>query len=81
MDNSDEINSIFDEMLKDAKATKVISNFIMVAEVIGDETELIISVSSSMTPWMANGMLNSAIDIVASGEHETYNNNRNSEEE
>jgi hypothetical protein len=48
---------------------KLIANFIIVAEMVdGTNTELSIFVSESMTPWLASGMLQSAIDLVADGQ-------------
>ena len=47
---------------------KVITNFVFVAEIVGNkDNELTIVTSNGMTPWLANGMLNAAEDMIISG--------------
>jgi hypothetical protein len=67
-ENSEEINEIFREIVQKTLPEKLIINFVVVAE-IADETgsQLSLFVSDSMSPWLAHGMLEYAIDMVDSG--------------
>lgn len=63
-------NNTFLDIVKKAMPEKLIANFIVVAEMVdGTNTELSIFVSESMTPWLAGGMLQAAMDLVADGQH------------
>jgi hypothetical protein len=64
---SDKItNEIFREIIQKSLPNKVVTNFIAVAESTdGESSQLSLFVSDSMSPWLAAGMLNFAIDIVA----------------
>lgn len=67
--DQDNQNNAFLDIVKKAMPEKLIANFIIVAEMVdGTNTELSIFVSESMTPWLASGMLQSAIDLVADGQ-------------
>jgi len=73
MDNeefvSNELRMQFEHLIKDILPSKIVSNFIIVAEVANSKTsELSVSVSDGMTPWLADGMLKYAAEIIASGE-------------
>ena len=73
MDNeefvSNELRMQFEHLIKDILPSKIVSNFIIVAEVANSKTsELSVSVSDGMTPWLADGMLKYASEIIASGE-------------
>ena len=60
----------FDSFVRDSLPDKLIANFIIVAEIVTESgTELSISCSMSMTPWLASGMLRSAEDMILSGEN------------
>ena len=62
----EETNNIFIDIVKKAMPDKIVANFLVVAEMVdGTNTELSIFVSESMTPWLANGMLQAAMDMVA----------------
>jgi hypothetical protein len=67
--SSNELRVQFENMLRDILPSKLVSNFIIVAEVANSESsELSVSVSDGMTPWLADGMLKYASDMIASGE-------------
>ena len=73
MDNSDfspsELKIQFENMIRDILPSRLVSNFIIVAEVANNESsELSVSVSDGMSPWLADGMLKYASDMIASGE-------------
>jgi hypothetical protein len=60
----------FDSFVRDSLPDKLIANFIIVAEIVNESgTELSISCSMSMTPWLASGMLRSAEDMILNGEN------------
>jgi hypothetical protein len=69
----DEVNdnsyvNTFIDMMKAAMPDKVITNFVFIAEVVGDkDNELSIITSNAMTPWLAQGMLKAAEDMMLSG--------------
>lgn len=59
----------FEQLMKNMLPSRLIANFIIVAEVIdGESSELSVSVSGGMTPWLASGMLDNAANIILSGE-------------
>jgi hypothetical protein len=67
--SSNELRVQFESMLRDILPSKLVSNFIIVAEVANSKSsELSVSVSDGMTPWLADGMLKYASDMIASGE-------------
>lgn len=60
----------FLQLLKESLPTSLITNFIVIAEIAGETNlELSLSVSDGMTPWLAQGMLKTADDMIASGEY------------
>lgn len=64
-----EDDDVFSQIVKDALPGKMITNFIVVAEILDESTEhLSMFTSDRMTPWLAKGMLNSAIDMVSDAE-------------
>lgn len=64
-----EDDDVFSQIVKDALPGKMITNFIVVAEILDENTEhLSMFTSDRMTPWLAKGMLNSAIDMVSDAE-------------
>jgi hypothetical protein len=66
--SEDSIIATFIDMMRDSMPEKVITNFVFVAEVVGNkDNELSIITSSGMTPWLAQGMLKAAEDMVISG--------------
>lgn len=69
------INSTFAEMTKNLLPGTMVTNFVVVAEIASpDSTNIAISVSENMTPWLADGMLRAAADMVASGKWEIRDN-------
>jgi hypothetical protein len=72
----------FDSFVRDSLPNKLVSNFIIVAEIVNEAgTELSISCSTSMTPWLASGMLRSAEDMILSGENSFMDEGFSEEEE
>lgn len=66
----DEFNTFvrksFEEMTRDMGKNAIIANFIVVAEVVnGESSDIAISVSDGMTPWLADGMLKTATNMIA----------------
>jgi hypothetical protein len=48
---------------------KLVTNYIIIAEVADEETQMLhLSVSETMTPWLAYGMLHSASTMLSEGE-------------
>lgn len=71
----DFVKIAFEEMTRQLGGRGVISNFVVVAEVVeGDSTDIAISFSDNMTPWLADGMLRAASTMVAHGRWETRDN-------
>jgi len=55
--------------IKNALPDKIVTNYIIIAEVADEETQnLHLAVSQTMTPWLAYGMLHSASGMLAEGE-------------
>lgn len=69
MADFDNDEAAFESIIKHALPNRMITNFILVAEVIDNETEeLSIFMSDRMTPWLAMGMLKSAGEMVKEGQ-------------
>lgn len=67
----DFVKSTFLEMTKNLLPGSMVTNFVVVAEITSTEsTDIAISVSENMTPWLADGILRAASDMVASGKWE-----------
>ena len=67
--NDEHMQEIFEQMVREILPSTVVSNFVMIAEVVGDDgTDLSLTVSSNITPWLAMGMLKSAEEMIATGE-------------
>lgn len=66
-DNNDEdLQKLFQEIIAQSVPSKIVSNFVMVAELADAEgTTLSLFVSDQMSPWLAQGMLRCAIEMVA----------------
>lgn len=57
----------FESIIKDALPDKIITNFVLIAEIYDDDgEELTVFMSDKMTPWLALGMLKSATQTVTS---------------
>jgi hypothetical protein len=71
MANSEDMNKIFLELVQKSLPDKLIVNFVIVAEVADDVgSQLSLFVSDTMSPWLAHGMLEYAIDMINSGEED-----------
>lgn len=56
---------IFSELIRSAMPGRIISNFILVCEVLSEDgSELSIATSDSMNPWLGTGMLQSAMNMM-----------------
>jgi hypothetical protein len=72
--HDEEIRDIFESMLRDVLPSRLITNFVIVAEIADeDSSELFVSMSSDLTPWTADGMLRYAQSVVSSGEFKATN--------
>jgi hypothetical protein len=61
-------------LLRSSMPDKVVTNFIVIAEVVeADSQGLSLAISDTMTPWLAYGMLNSAMGMISSGEFQFPN--------
>ena len=69
MDDGQINENTFQDLIGSVLPDRLITNFIVVAEVMDSTNEeLSIVMSDGMTPWLAVGMLKSAVDMV-NGEH------------
>lgn len=72
MPENDDMNEIFRELIQKSLPDKLITNFVIVAEVASDtNSQLSLFVSDTMSPWLAHGMLEYAIDMIASGDEDS----------
>jgi len=61
----------FEELIKQIIPDKLITNFILIAEIVdGEDEELSVNVSNGMTPWLALGMVRYAEAMIRSRENE-----------
>jgi len=68
MENSDD--KVFQQIVKDALPGRMISNFVLIAEIIDNDSEqLSLFMSDRMTPWLARGMMKSAEDMISDAEY------------
>jgi hypothetical protein len=59
----------FSELIRNAMPDRVISNFVAVCEVLTETgVELQVLTSQSITPWLATGMLQSAVNTLQGAE-------------
>jgi hypothetical protein len=69
-----EVDPEMDELrkvLRNTMSEKLITNFVIIAEVTDEDGQsLSLSVSDSITPWLAYGMINSALAMLGSGEYQ-----------
>jgi hypothetical protein len=64
------------ELVTSAFPETLITNYVVIAETYsGSGAHLLLSVSEDITPWLAEGMLNSAMDMLAAGIHESWADN------
>ena len=65
-ENEDSIQQLFREIISNSIPEKIVSNFVMVAELADSETTTLnIFMSDGMSPWLAQGMLQCAMEMVA----------------
>lgn len=70
--DSEELKKLFDYLINNLLPSRLVTNFIVVAEVVDNEnSELSLSVSDGLTPWAAEGMLRYAQRMVRTGDFET----------
>jgi len=68
-EHDEHMQEVFEQMVRDILPSTVITNFVMIAEVVNDDgTDLSLTVSSNITPWLAMGMLKSAEEMIVTGE-------------
>lgn len=69
--NDSQMDDRLEQLLREALPDQLVTNFIIIAEVAsGSQQQLSLTVSDSMTPWLAHGMLDMATDMMRSGEYE-----------
>lgn len=66
---ADDDQAAFEEIIRGAMPGRVISNYILICEIMSNEgSELSIATSDSLTPWLGTGMLQSALDMMHGAE-------------
>lgn len=61
----------FEELIHQILPNRLITNFILIAEIIdSDNEELSVNVSNGMTPWLAQGMIRYAETMLRNREDE-----------
>lgn len=76
-DENKNIRQQFEQIMQTSFPKKLITNFIIIAEIVDNDTsDLAVSVSDGMSPWLASGMLDYASNMMMSTE---YKNNRTDE--
>ena len=69
MADFDSDEAAFESIIKHALPNRMITNFILVAEIVDNQNEeLSLFMSDRMTPWLAMGMLKSAGEMVKEGQ-------------
>lgn len=67
----DPIMDELQKLLRKALPNKIVTNFIIIAEVADEDGQMLsLSISDAMTPWLAYGMLNGAMGMLGSGEYQ-----------
>jgi hypothetical protein len=80
-ESDDSIFKTFIDMMRASMPDKVITNFVFVAEVVSnDNNELSIVTSNGMTPWLAQGMLTAAGDMIIGGQEVYFADDEEEEE-
>ncbi len=81
-DESPSMDKDIEQLLRESLPQGLVTNFVLIAEVVSDsQQELILSVSDSMTPWLANGMLTTAMEMMRAGEYQFPITEENNEQE
>lgn len=69
MDDGQINEDLFQDLVESVLPDRLITNFLVIAEVMDDTNqELSIVMSDGMTPWLAVGMLKSAVDMINGGQ-------------
>lgn len=70
----------FEEIIKQVMPNRLITNFILIVEIVdADNEELSVNVSTSMTPWLAMGMLSYAENMIKTREDELLDEDEDDE--
>jgi hypothetical protein len=65
------VDKEIEQLIRESMPEGLVTNFIIIAEVASSsQQELSLSISDSMTPWLAHGMLELAIEMMRSGEYQ-----------
>lgn len=68
-DDDQTLQNLFNSIMKNIMPSRLVTNFIIVAEVADEETsELSVSVSEGLSPWAADGMLRYAQQMIMTGD-------------
>ncbi len=69
--NETPVDKDIEELLRGALPQSLVTNFVLIAEIVSDsDQELVLTISDSMTPWLANGMLETAMEMMRAGEYQ-----------
>ena len=69
MDDGQINEDLFQDLVESVLPDRLITNFLVIAEVMDDTNqELSIVMGDGMTPWLAVGMLKSAVDMINGGQ-------------
>lgn len=69
------VRKAFDEMTRNVGKNAIVTNFVVVAELVdGESSDIAMSFSDGMTPWLADGMLRAAADMITRGKWEIRDN-------
>ena len=69
--NETPVDKESEELLRGALPQSLVTNFVLIAEIVSDsDQELVLTISDSMTPWLANGMLETAMEMMRAGEYQ-----------
>ena len=69
--NETPVDKEIEKLLRGALPQSLVTNFVLIAEIVSDsDQELVLTISDSMTPWLANGMLETAMEMMRAGEYQ-----------
>lgn len=69
--NETPVDKEIEELLRGSLPQSLVTNFVLIAEIVSDsDQELVLTISDSMTPWLANGMLETAMEMMRAGEYQ-----------
>ena len=69
--NETPVDKEIEELLRGALPQSLVTNFVLIAEIVSDsDQELVLTISDSMTPWLASGMLETAMEMMRAGEYQ-----------